>query len=282
MKLFRSLKICIVVVFLCSPLFSLAQYKFEIQPFFSYFKDLRRWEISGNYMLTQGTFNGVIPLYGLNNRYLTDSTLKRSVNAEPGFGGSIGVSVPFAALGHISVWAFTIQGMFNQYKWKDLNIANNSDGTPKIPTTRLNATSSQLSIPFGIDYKIGCDAFGTKRLKFCAAFGGGFMPQLTVTKLDSVVTSIGPEANIGFTPYVKAEVGMFMGWTVKLRAMYTMGNVELMNSGDAINPYSDGPFKLTTNSHAVFSLILMPFSHRYRETSWYNDHDSYNWNENLN
>ncbi len=282
MKLFKSLKIWIVAVLLCSPLFSLAQYKFEIKPFFSYFRDIRRWEIAANYITTHGTFNGVIPMYGVNNLYLGDTTLKRGIMASPGFGGSIGVTVPFAATGHISVWAFTIHAMVNQYKWTDLNVAKNIDNTAKIPTSRLNASSLQLGIPVGIDYKIGCDAIATKRLKFCAAFGGGFLPHLTFTSLDSAINSIPPEANIGFNPYVKAEVGIFVGWCVKVRAMYTMGNVELMNSGAAVNPYTDGPFKLTANGHAIFSLILMPFSHRFGESSWYNDYDSYNWNEKLN
>lgn len=282
MKLFRSLKIWIVVILLCAPLFSLAQYKFEIKPFFTYFRDACRWEIAGNYMLTQGTFNGVVPIYGHNNLYITDSTLKRSIMSEPGFGGSIGVTVPFAATGHISLFAFTIHAMVNQYKWTDLNITKNIDQSAKIPKSRLNATSMQVGIPIGIDYKIGCDAIESKRLKFCAAFGAGVLPHLTFTALDSVVAAIQPEENIGFNPYLKLEVGVFMGWCIKLRAMYTMGNVELMNSGATINPYTDGPFKLTTNSHAIFSLVLMPFSHKFRETAWFNDYDSYNWNEKLN
>lgn len=282
MRLFKGLKIWIVVVLLCSPLFSLAQYKFEILPFFRYFKDPRRWEIQGNYMLTKGTFNGVVPVYGYNNVYLTDSTMKRDFNSQPGFGGSIGCQVPFAAMGHISVLAFTVHAMFNYYTWKDINYANNSDYTYKIPVNRLNATSYQLSVPMGLNYKIGCDAIGTKRLKMCASAGGGFMPQLTVTTLSDTSTLVAPKEQIGFTPFVTAEIGVFSGWCVKLKATYTMGNVELMNVGYKVPPYTDGPFKLTTNSQAIFSLVLMPFSHRFRETSWYNDYDSYNWNEKLN
>ncbi|MBC7554698.1 MAG: hypothetical protein H7257_12040 [Taibaiella sp.] len=282
MKLFRSLKICFAVILLSVPLSGFAQYKFEIRPFMSYLRDARRWELGGTYMFTTGTFNGVIPIYGFNNHFLGDTTVKRNIYSKPGFGGSLGVTVPFAALGHISCFALSIHLMGNYFQWEDLNKTYNLDGTFKTAPYKMNGKTIQLGLPVGIDYKVGCDAIATKRLKFGASLGAGVLPHVNITSIDSVNDAIAPEANIGFNPYVKAEGAIFIGICVKVRAMYTMGNVELINSGKAITGYTDGPFKITNNSHMMFSLIIMPFSYKWRETAWYNDYDSYNWNEKLN
>ncbi len=287
MKLFKSLKLCLAVFLLSSPLFSLAQYKMEIRPFFTYFRDLGRWELGGTYMISTGTFNGVLPYYGYNNRFLTDSTLKRSIISNPGYGVSLGTSIPFAATGHISCWAFSINAMANYYKFNDLNRGYNIDGTDKELPHVMNSTTLQFNLPIGLDWKIGCDAICTKRLNFGASLGFGVMPHYNITSIDSVADHFNPQQSFGFNPYGKAEVSAFLGLLVKFRAMYTMGNIELMNSSNTIgntglSPYTDGPFKITSNSHFMLSFIILPFSGKWHESAWYNDYDSYNWNEKLN
>ena len=66
--------------------------------------------------------------------------------------------------------------------------------------------------------------------------------------------------------------------------MYSMGNVELMNTEKSVplTGYNDGKFNLTNNSQFTASLLFMLFSGRWHESAWYNDYDSYNWNEKLN
>jgi hypothetical protein len=247
-----------------------------------YFRDARRWEIGGTGMFTQGTYNGVIPVFGHNNMYIHDTTVKRSIYSEPGFGVTLGVTVPFAATGHISNFSLSLNAVGNYYKWNSLNKSYNLDGTYKTYSSVMNATTIQIGAPVGIDYKIGCDAIGTKRLRWGGALGAGVIPQLNITSLDSTNDLVGPQVNVGLNPFFKAEGGVFIGIFVKVRVMYTLGNVELMNVRDKIDPYTHGPFKLTNNNHWMFSLILQPFSYKWRETSWYNDYDTYNWNEKLN
>jgi hypothetical protein len=286
MKLFKSLRICFAVILLGTPFFSLAQYKMEIKPFFTYFRDISRWEIGGNYMLSEGTFNGVLPLYGYNNRFLGDTTMKRGVSGT-GYGVTLGTNVPFAATGHISCWAFSISAMGNFYSFDALNKAYNIDGTSKELNSTLKTKTIQIAVPVGLDWKIGCDAISTKRLRFGATVGFGVMPHFNITSLDSAGDNFNPQQSIGLNPYGKAEFSVFLGMLVKVRAMYNAGNVELMNSANTIGnsglpPYTDGPFKVTSNSHMLFSLIILPFSGKWRETAWYNTYDSYNWNEHLN
>lgn len=283
MTLFKRLHIFIAVFFVASPFIGLAQYKFEIRPFFSYVKDSRRWEIGANYTQLNATFDGVIPIYGYNNRFLGDSTLKRGIKSvQPGYGVTLGLNVPFAATGHISVWALSVNFMGNMYKWTDLNETYNIDGSYKTPPIILKASTMQLAMPIGIDWKVGCDAINTKRLMMGLAFGAGVTPHFNVTALDSIKGSYTSMQSAGLNPYVKAEVTAFLGMAVKFRAMYNMGNVEIMNVNQPIPAITDGPFRVTTNNQLILSFIIMPFSVKWRESAWFNDYDSYNWNEKLN
>ena len=287
MKLFKSLKVCFAVFLVSTPLFSLAQYKFEVKPFFSYFRDLRRWEIGATYMATNGTFNGVIPEYGYNNKYISDLTVKRGISSDPGYGGTVGLTIPFAATGHISCWAMSIHAIFNYYTWSNLNVSYNLDGSYKNMPSAMNATTMQMGIPIGIDWKVGCDAFNTKRLRFGLDLGAGVMPHLNYSSIDTATKSFAPQQSGGLFPYVNADFSFAAGFCAKIRVLYTMGNVELINSSNTLGtaglpPFTDGPFKLTANNHLMVSLIIMPFSKRWRESSWATDYDSYNWNERLN
>jgi hypothetical protein len=283
MQVFKSLKICFVVLFLGSPMLSFAQYKFEVLPFWNYFKDKRRWEIGGSIITAKGQFEGVTRVVGYNNRFLGDSTLKRSLNAKLGFGGSFGVSTPFAATGHISAFAVSFTVLGNMYQWADLNKNYNIEGNFKaVDSNRLNASTLQIGMPVAIEWKSGTEGLVlTHRLSVGGAIGAGIFPHLNMTVLDGL-TTIAAQQSIGANPFFKGELAFRRGIVWKLRAMYTMGNIELINQTKAIPKYNDGPFNLTYNSNLQFSLIVMPFKRRYTESAWYNDYDTYNWNEKLN
>lgn len=285
MKLFKSLKTCLTVALLSMPLFSLAQYKFPIHRFSSYLRDLSRYEIGVNGVMTNGTFDGVTRITGYNNFYIADSTLKRNLKANLGYGVTLGVNVPFAASGHISVWAFSFNAIANMYSWSALNQTKSIEGTYTTPTiNELKANSLQFALPVGIDYKIGCDAVNSQRLVFGATLGAGAMPHINITSLapSSVSDIEQPQQNIGLNPYVKAEGSVYLRMCIKVRVLYTMGNVELMNTHNAIPGYTDGPFKMYNRSSLMLSLIVLPFSGRWGEYNWTNTYDSYNWNERLN
>lgn len=275
---------CLLVLLLAVSAVANAQYAVSsVRPFTQYLRDKSWYEIGVNYTMVSGTFNGVVPIYGLNNRFITDSTLKRSVQAEPGFGANLGIAVPIITTGHISNIALTFAVMYNTYKWKEINKAYNLDGTYKSLPDILNAKTTQLALPIGLDYKIGADAIASSRMRLGASFGVGVVPHYNSTALDKVSDLFVPQQSIGVNPYVKAEFGFRAGFFFKLRAMYNVGNVELLNmNNDPVPPYTHGPFKLTTNSQAIFSLIVLPFSNKWGEKGWWDMYDSYNWNERLN
>jgi hypothetical protein len=213
--------------------------------------------------------------------YLGDSTLKRRTLSNPGYGGTIGTTIPIAATGHISLFAFSINIMGNMYSWSDVNRVYQVDGVYKQALTPVDATTLQIALPLGIDWKIGSDAICTKRLIMGWGVGGGIMPNYNMSTATNL-KDIGSQATFGVIPYVKSELAFALGICFKVRAMYSWGDVELLNAQKKYPGFTDGPFKITNNSNLQFSLIIMPFSKRWRESAWYNDYDSYNWNEGLN
>ncbi len=287
MKKILNLKMVLVASFLVAPLFSFGQFKFLVRPFFSYFKDKSRWEIGANYIQSNGNFEGVVPFYGFNNFYTHDETIKRDIKADNGYGGFFGVQVPVAATGHISVWAISIRGMFNYMNWSDLNKAYNLDGTFKDMPNQMSMTTKQFAVPIGIDWKIGSDAIASRRLKMGLDLGAGIYPHMNVSSIDTAHVSFPPQSNFGLYPYFNADLSFFAKVCFKVRAMYTWGNCELINSSNTtynygLAPFTDGPFKVTSHNHLMVSLVIMPFSYKWREFNWATDYDTYNWNEKIN
>jgi len=275
----KKAAILVAFVFLLAPDFAFGQYNhnMQIDPFWSYFKDKRRYELAFNYVIPSGYFEGVQRVnYG---SYTGDTTLRRTLSGS-GFGGSIGLSLPFKATGHISCWAATIQLAYNTFTWPDLNSTYDQDGALVAPTGDiLSAGTSQISLPIGIDWKVGNDAICSKRLIFGASMGAGVIPGFNMTSLQGI--SGGGETppngmRFSCTPFVKVEGSVFIGWDVKVRAMYTMGDVSLIEVNRPIFGMTDGPFKVGSTSQIIVSLVLMPFSGGWREWAWYNTYDTYN------
>ena len=258
-----------------------AQYKFEVDPFFSYFKEAKRYELGFNYIaLPAAEFAGVTAVYNGTTR-LGDTTTKRNITASLGIGGDIGLSLPIKATGHTSCFAASFHVMGNMYTWTGLNATQAADGTVNAVTgTSVDASTIQIALPIGIDWKAGNDAILTKRLPFGTTMGVGLMPQVTMTSLAS--SSIDSKMSFGCTPYGKVELSIFAGLDIKLRAMYTVGNVTLIDVNHSLPGSTDGAFKITSTSNLILSLIIMPFSGGWHESAWYNTYDTYNQHDRLN
>ena len=281
MNLFKKPIIFLVFALFAVPKHSSAQYEFTVDPFFSYFKDLKRYEIGFTAVLPFVNFSGVVPVYS-GGQYIGDTTAKRSLSGM-GFGGSIGLSIPFKATGHISCWAVNFHLFANTYSWTNLNEGYSPDGSYTTIKPSLNASTIQVGLPIGIDYKIGNDAIESKRLTFGTSLGAGVMPNYNLTTLaNASADSIKSHGSFGFNPYVKAEVGFFLGWDIKIRLMYTMGDVTLIDVNKPTDYRINGPFKVTSDGNFMISLVLMPFSGGWYERKWYNTHDTYNEHDRLN
>ena len=286
MNFIKKLPVFLAFVLLGLPTFSFAQYHYDTQPFFSYFKDLKRWDFAGGIVLPTGTFNGVTSVQ--TPGYVGDTTMKRKLSGQTGFGGSISVFAPFKGTGHISYWGMDVTIMVNDILWHGLNQIYNNEGSYTNNSVPLSASTLQASIPLGISYKVGCDAIESKRLALCAAFGAGIIPQMNMTNLESI-NQFSTQYGWGVTPYAKIDLGFFAGICWKVRFMYTYGKVNLFDANAPIpgsTPsaprLTDGPFGFSSTSDFMVSLVIMPFAAGWRETNWWNTYDTYNQHDRLN
>jgi len=271
--------IMLAFVLLGLPMAGRAQYLFQLDPFFSYFTDKGRYEIGFHYgVLSFGEFAGTIP-FGALGAGQGDTNIVHQYGLM-NFGGYIGTSIPFKATGHISLFAMDIGLNFNSLTWPGLNMVY-SDNEVTAPTPLLNATTMQIGLPIGVEWKVGCDAIETRRLAFSASFGAGILPQLSMTTLADAPDV---KTNYGFNcaPYLKAEVGENLWLCTKFRFMATFGDVKLLDVNHALPGKTDGPFRVVSHGNVMLSWIIMPFSPGWRETAWWNTHDTYNQHDRLN
>ncbi len=280
MNLIRKAGIVFAIVFAMVPVLGFAQYQHTVDPFWSNLRNPLRYEIGGGLVMPSGTFTGVVHVQGSNGVYKGDSTASRSLSSQ-GFGGSIGLALPFKATGHISCWAVSAQLSGNIYSWEGLNQTMGLDGSYNDADVPLNAGTMQFTMPIGIDYKIGNDAILTKRLPFAAAFGVGVMPQFAMTTLEDI-SGFKAQYGYGCTPYAKFDWSIFAGICWKLRFMYSMGNINLLDVNSRLGTYNDGPFTISSGSQFMVSLMFMPFSGGWKEFAWYNTYDTYNQHDRFN
>jgi hypothetical protein len=283
MNLFKKPLVFLAVAILAIPVTGFSQYKFEVAPFWSYFKDLQRYELGVSYNLPTGMYEGVSQVRDNYNNFYGDTTIKRKLTGQQSVAGSIGIAVPFKGLGHISCLAMFFQLNVSQTAWNNLNETYTLSGSFNTPSTAVNASTRQVSLPIGVEYHVGCDVIKTKRLPFGGAFGLGILPQYNMTALEGSGVNNNTGSSFSITPYAKAEFSVLAGICFKVRVMYTLGNVPLMDVSNRLtSKLTDGPFNISSTSNLQLSLIFMPFSYTWRETQWYNTYDTYNRYDKLN
>ncbi|GAA4467642.1 hypothetical protein GCM10023093_23870 [Nemorincola caseinilytica] len=251
-----------------------AQYQHQIDPFWSNLRNKGRYEIGGGLVMPSGSFTGVVTVLGSNNYYRGDSTAKRDIKGT-GFGGSIGLALPFRATGHISCWAIAVQLQGNIMTWPSLNQTMSTGGTYTDRTTKLDGSTMQFALPIGVDYKVGNDAILTQRLPLGMSIGAGIYPQITLSTL-SGVSGYKSQWGNSIWPYAKLDLSVFTGFCWKIRLMYTAGNMNLLDQNTALAAYNQGPFTISSSGQFMASLIIMPFSGKWSEYAWYNTYDTYN------
>ncbi len=282
MNFFKKSLAVLTTALLAAPLAGFAQYKYEVQPLLSYFKDAKRYELGFNYSMPNADFVGVTTVNNSNGSFFGDSNTTRKIVAT-GIGGDLGLSLPFKGTGHISCWAVSFHLMGNMFTWDQLNATQLPDGTVKAPTKSLTASTIQVSLPLGIDWMVGNHCINTKRLPFGTGLGVGVIPQVDMTTLSNPTkVTVDPKMSLGCTPYAKAELSIFAGIDFKIRAMYTMGTITMIDVNKALPSTTDGPFKINYKSNFMVSFIIMPFSHGWHEWDWYNTFDTYSQHDRLN
>lgn len=280
MNLIRKACFVTALALAALPGVSVAQYQHTVDPFWGSLGNKYRWEIGGGITQPAGKYTGVVSILGSGGAFRGDSTASRAIPAS-GFGGLIGINMPFKGTGHISCWAVAAQLGVNMYTWADLNQTMTVSGEYEPAKKSLNASTMQVILPIGIDYKIGNDAILTKRLPFGISLGAGLIPQIMQTKLNEV-SGFKPQWGYSCLPYAKFDVSVFTGFCWKIRLMYSMGNINLLDVNHKVEGYNDGMLTLSSSSQLMASFIIMPFSGGWREWAWYNTHDTYNIHDKFN
>ncbi len=198
-----------------------------------------------------------------------DTTYKpfeMKTNASWGF--TAGTYFRLKRMGNASSLCLTVDYMYNMMTWK-----SKVDGFAFENDFLLDGATVQMALPIGLDIKLGAHAVDLRTPRFCAAFGAGVYPSYALTTLTGVPVTIDP--TFAVTPYVKAEVGIFAGICVKVRAMYAIGDLAYMDykhdEGDG-NIQAGGTAKLTGKSNFAISLLLMPFSYKWSTENWWNSY----------
>ena len=264
---FRSAFLSIVVVAVMLPFAGFGQ-----------FRNWDRFELGGSFVMATGNYSGVTQQTDAYGNFMGDTSVKRPITTSIGYGGFIGTCIPFKRLGHESLWAISLGIQGNMLTWSDVNSIYKAGTLTANPVSKIDAITMQFAIPFGIEYKVGTDAIKSQRSRTGASFGIGFMPLMNGSTLTTVGTKDEHSTgfNYGFNPYFKAEIAGYAGICFKLRLMASYGKLNYLFENANSNRYNDGAFHITGVANITGMLILMPFSYRWTEHSWYNTYDTYN------
>lgn len=177
------------------------------------------------------------------------------------YGGSVGAGLHIAKLSDKSSIALnlTVMGTYSK-----LNITNENIPIEKGFIFNQEVEMIRAFVSFGVDYKIGAEAMSDKTLKTMYTVGGGVIPQFEMISGAS-----------GISPYIKADAGYYLGFAMKIRAMYIIGEQNLYKSDFTVpvknnpapnQPRQDKPyFQLTSGGSFLLSFIIMPFSYTWED-----------------
>ena len=186
-----------------------------------------------------------------------ESTLKSKI----GNGFYVGTYFPMKRLGRTSSLAFSIDFMYNSLEWESGKIKTSLGEFPLPPFK-----TTQLALPFGVDFKFGADALNVKNHRFCATVGLGAYPVYSMhEEIKADKTTVNPA--IGGGGYAKVEAGMLTGICWKVRALAGFG---LLNYQDLETKSPKTTSTIRGNANVVISVIVMPFAFTWKKYDWWN------------
>ena len=213
---------------------------------------LSRFQLGYSFVMNSGTQTSKFPVSDTK-----DTLIKRNFNTSAAFGVTAGTYIPLKRLGESSMLVLGIDYMYNMMTWK----ASTNNGE----TIGFNGVTAQMALPIGLDFKFGADALNVKNRRFCATLGLGAFPSYALTAIDNTPLTIDPVFSVA--PYVKAEVGVFAGICMKVRAIAAFGKIGYME-------YSEKDTKSSSefygNTNFAVSLLIMPFSFKWQQEEWWN------------
>jgi hypothetical protein len=200
----------------------------------------------------------------ITDNFMKDTSYSTDMKTSGSFGFTIGTYVPLKRLGLKSSLNLGVDYMYNMMLWKSKY--KSYDGLGNTVDMPFTGGTLQMALPIGLDVKFGCDAVTEKSIRFCATLGAGAFSTYSLTVLDQV-SNIGGKFSVA--PYVKAEVGVFAGICMKVRAVYAIGSLSYMDVTDK-SDYGKASNQLNGTSNLTLSLLIMPFSWSWHRDEWWN------------
>lgn len=196
---------------------------------------------------------------------IKDTSIVKNMGAAKGWGATSGTHFPIAVMGEKSILAIPVDAIVNLYVWNTGDIAINGG------TYNYDVATMQIGVPVGIDYKTGGDAMLDKSNRISFTAGIGMHPNM-------YATAFGPwngQAKFRVQPYLKAELGVFAGICFKVRALYTMSDVDLIkaNEEQLYGGWSAADesetIRVRSKPNLTLSLLVMPFSWDWKQSQWW-------------
>ena len=190
-----------------------------------------------------------------------DTTIITKLNTSASWGFTAGTYFRLTHMGESGILALGVDYMYNMMTWK----IDNSE------PASFDGATVQMALPIGLDLKFGADAMMSRDHRFCATVGAGVYPSYSITSITDAPITIDPAFSVA--PYIKAEVGVYAGICMKVRALYTIGDLTYMDYKESsnVNGYeSSTSSKLVGKSNFAVSLLIMPFSFKWKTEDWWN------------
>ena len=273
----RKYPLLILLCCLIAPVAGFSQYFYFYTNPLAFGTQISRYTSGYSYIVNvNATYTGLAPLYGDNGNKIKDTMVTNRLSSIKGVGYILGVTMPITRTGKRSSIDVSLDFMLNAYAFEHINPGIKSDGKLYSSLFSNGATSitTQYALPVSIDFKFGSDAIAVRTTRFGGAIGAGMLSQYQVTDYTGIsFGELGNKAVFSATPFVKAEFSVYLFFCFRVKAFYSMGDIDLFEEKTiTTTPGRYTTSKLTTNNSLVISLTTLPFSFL-----WYAERRSHGW-----
>lgn len=196
-----------------------------------------------------------------------DTTYKATqMKTSAAWGFTAGTAFMLKRIGNASSLCLSVDYMYNMMTWK----GDVPGGLASESAYTFDGATVQMGLPVGLDLKFGGEATTIPYPRVCATLGAGVYPSYAVTTLSGAPETFDPAFSVA--PYLKAEVGFRAGLCMKLRMLYAIGDMKYLDFSKTDNSLGENYSKaaLTGKSNLAISLLIMPFSYKWKTEEWWN------------
>lgn len=192
---------------------------------------------------------------------IADTTYQHPFRIKKSFAGHVGTFFPIILLTDNTMLTFNTELYFS-YGKMSFDTLVLGENTKYITDYQFY----KFGIPLSVDYKMGADVPLSREGTQMFSLGGGIM--LTHNSFFGGNTQF----PVALVPFVKTEIGFFLGVAMKLRGTVFFGSADLVNDEQAgISSKGDNDILQIKNSSGygyTLSVVVMPFSRRWISEIW--------------